>query len=135
MAAWCFAPCHATLRIAPIGWSAPTVPRTYEPVQILLDDCRPTALAVRLAKSPTRGACNMKRILAISLFLVLWTTGTLEAALISYVEPPDLGDQSSPTPLGSLDVGTNTVAGTICFATGSCPFDLDDTFQVDLPAG
>ena len=66
-----------------------------------------------------------------------------EATVITYTEPPDLSDnQSTPTPLGNLDVGTNTVTGSVCaepftelvLAISVCFRDAD-IFAVSLSSG
>jgi PEP-CTERM motif-containing protein len=66
-----------------------------------------------------------------------------EATVITYTEPPDLSDTLPPTPLGTLDVGTNTVTGSLCagplgapvLAIDNCLEDPDDAFTVSLPGG
>jgi len=64
------------------------------------------------------------------------------AAVIHYTEPADLSNTSSPTPLGSLDVGTNTINGSIDCTTqpepntnAACTGDRVDDFSVTLPSG
>ena len=67
------------------------------------------------------------------------------AAVITYIEGADLSNsQLTPTPLGALDVGTNTVTGTLCvepfaesvLTVAGCAFqDPLDAFAVSLPGG
>jgi hypothetical protein len=56
-----------------------------------------------------------------------------QAAPIAYSEPPDLGNAvATPTDLGTFDVGTNTVSGSVVLedSTGDV-----DAFEITLPAG
>lgn len=59
------------------------------------------------------------------------------AAPIAYSEPPDLSSAiASPTLLGALDIGLNTIAGGIsCSGSGCGIGDGVDTFDVTLAAG
>jgi len=60
------------------------------------------------------------------------------AAVIAYAEGSDLSnDPNTPTPLGALDIGTNTVSGGIaCDGTDCIGFgERVDAFRLTLPAG
>ncbi|WP_439578655.1 PEP-CTERM sorting domain-containing protein [Elioraea sp.] len=59
------------------------------------------------------------------------------AAVITYTEPPDLsGLPLSPTELGALGVGVNSVTGSIsCSGRGCGSGDPVDSFRVQLAAG
>lgn len=75
---------------------------------------------------------HVARLVFLVLLGLLVHINTAAAAPITYVEGPDLG---FPTDLGALDVGTNTVTGSV-----SCPSDglgcIDgDAFLVTLPDG
>ncbi len=79
------------------------------------------------------------RALAIALFLILaaWTPGDTNAAPINFVEGVVELDNNpnTPTGLGALDVGVNTVHGTVaCQGQGTgCHFSDDrDAFEVTL---
>jgi len=80
----------------------------------------------------------------LSLVLIAFLAGSsaAHAAVISYSEPADLSNTSFPTPLGSLDVGTNTITGSIDCTTqpepntnAACTGDRVDDFSVTLPSG
>jgi len=67
-------------------------------------------------------------------------TGGASATIITYTEGADLSnDAFSPTLLGTLDIGKNTVAGSITVncSLGICTRagDFADVFSVSLPAG
>jgi PEP-CTERM motif len=70
-----------------------------------------------------------------------FAAGGAYATVINYAEPPDLSNNdASPTVLGSLDIGSNTVAGTIsCTSVAQDPVcgvgDVSDIFSVALPSG
>jgi hypothetical protein len=75
-------------------------------------------------------------------FVASLAAGGAWASVISYTEPPDLSNTGTPTPLGSLDIGNNTVAGSIssdCKQDTSgapiCTGDDKDYFSVTLPSG
>jgi hypothetical protein len=69
-----------------------------------------------------------RTVLALALANVA-LVGNARAAPISYTEPPDLSTNSNfPTPVGTLAVGVNTIAGRI-----GAIFD-GDLFGVTLPA-
>jgi len=58
------------------------------------------------------------------------------AAVISYTEGSDLsGASASPTALGALGIGTNTITGSISCASGCSTGDFADYFNVTLAAG
>ena len=68
------------------------------------------------------------------------TAGGASATIITYAEGADLSnDAISPTVLGPLDIGKNTVAGSITVncVLGICSRagDFSDVFSVSLPAG
>lgn len=57
-------------------------------------------------------------------------------AVISYTEGGDLsGISATPTALGALGIGTNTIAGAISCASGCSIGDFADYFTVTLAAG
>jgi len=68
------------------------------------------------------------------------TAGGASATIITYAEGADLSnDAISPTVLGPLDIGKNTVAGSITVncSLGICTRagDFADVFSVSLPSG
>ena len=83
--------------------------------------------------------CSAARRWALAIAVAgMGLAGSAQAAPISYAEGADLSDRdtNSPTALGALDVGVNSVAGGINCATSACNIgDASDTFGVTLPAG
>jgi hypothetical protein len=71
-----------------------------------------------------------RTVLALALASIA-LAGNTQAVPISYTEPPDLaGNANFPTLLGTLDVGVNTVTGSI---DGLGSSDFRDSFGVTLP--
>jgi hypothetical protein len=76
-----------------------------------------------------RRTTNLLRATAIAAGVAL--AAPAEAAVITYVEGPDLAVPG--TPLGALDVGLNTVTGSIACSGGGCfRGDQVDVFNVTL---
>jgi hypothetical protein len=81
-----------------------------------------------------------KAVVAAALVAAWATTASAEAAVINYTEGPDLASFSeAPTNLGALDVGTNTVSGSVAFDLHGAPgLNLQyesDRFIVSLGSG
>ncbi len=84
----------------------------------------------------SRGKTTKFWVLALAL-AGMGLAGSAQAVPISYTEPPDLDNNvSTPTALGALDVGVNTVTGGINCSGFDCTVgDDNDAFGVTLPAG
>ena len=82
-----------------------------------------------------------KQTAVATALVVAWAmTASAEAAVINYTEGPDLASFSeAPTNLGALDVGTNTVTGSVAIdlqgTAGLNPQYESDRFIVSLGSG